>query len=337
MNSTDDNSKQSTRQTEDSNDERNLDERKISSNEEIDLSYKNKTEVTKGGILGLFIGLAVIVPGVSGSAVAIIFKMYEKLLYAIGNLFKKFKKCIKFLLPILIGILVGFVLGFFGVRSLLNIIPFLVICLFAGLMFGAYPAITDQIKGTKLNAKYILLFIIGLAIPILVSCVSVFSDITQHSLSNLKFYHYILFAIIGFLVAITQLVPGLSATALLMSFGYFTPLMNSVSLTNFKENPTIFLVYLCLIIGFIIGLFVVSKGLNKILNRYKTPTFYCIAGLSLGSIVTMFFNPEIMEIYVGWSDGGMVLDISMGVLVFIIGIVISYLFVRFERKKDTNR
>lgn len=337
MNSTDDNSKQSTRQTEDSNDERNLDERKISSNEEIDLSYKNKTEVTKGGILGLFIGLAVIVPGVSGSAVAIIFKMYEKLLYAIGNLFKKFKKCIKFLLPILIGILVGFVLGFFGVRSLLNIIPFLVICLFAGLMFGAYPAITDQIKGTKLNANYILLFIIGLAIPILVSCVSVFSDITQHSLSNLKFYHYILFAIIGFLVAITQLVPGLSATALLMSFGYFTPLMNSVSLTNFKENPTIFLVYLCLIIGFIIGLFVVSKGLNKILNRYKTPTFYCIAGLSLGSIVTMFFNPEIMEIYVGWSDGGMVLDISMGVLVFIIGIVISYLFVRFERKKDTNR
>lgn len=337
MNSTDDNSKQSTRQTEDSNDERNLDERKISSNEEIDLSYKNKTEITKGGILGLFIGLAVIVPGVSGSAVAIIFKMYEKLLYAIGNLFKKFKKCIKFLLPILIGVLVGFVLGFFGVRSLLNIIPFLVICLFAGLMFGAYPAITDQIKGTKLNAKYILLFIIGLAIPILVSCVSVFSDITQHSLSNLKFYHYILFAIIGFLVAITQLVPGLSATALLMSFGYFTPLMNSVSLTNFKENPTIFLVYLCLIIGFIIGLFVVSKGLNKILNRYKTPTFYCIAGLSLGSIVTMFFNPEIMEIYVGWSDGGMVLDISMGVLVFIIGIVISYLFVRFERKKDTNR
>ncbi len=337
MNSTDDNSKQSTRQTEDSNDERNLDERKISSNEEIDLSYKNKTEVTKGGILGLFIGLAVIVPGVSGSAVAIIFKMYEKLLYAIGNLFKKFKKCIKFLLPILIGVLVGFVLGFFGVRSLLNIIPFLVICLFAGLMFGAYPAITDQIKGTKLNAKYILLFIIGLAIPILVSCVSVFSDITQHSLSNLKFYHYILFAIIGFLVAITQLVPGLSATALLMSFGYFTPLMNSVSLTNFKENPTIFLVYLCLIIGFIIGLFVVSKGLNKILNRYKTPTFYCIAGLSLGSIVTMFFNPEIMEIYVGWSAGGMVLDISMGVLVLIIGIVISYLFVRFERKKDTNR
>ena len=67
-------------------------------NSEPDLKYKNKGEVAKGGILGAFIGLAVIVPGVSGSAVAIIFKMYEKLLYAIGNIFKKFKKCARLML-----------------------------------------------------------------------------------------------------------------------------------------------------------------------------------------------------------------------------------------------
>ncbi len=337
MNSVDNNSEQSDPQiAENGADKTNLDAKKVS-DEEMDLNYKNKTEVAKGGILGLFIGLAVIVPGVSGSAVAIIFKMYEKLLYAIGNVFKKFKKCVKFLFPILIGVVAGFVFGFFGVRSLLNIIPFIIICLFAGLMFGAYPAVTDQIKGTKPKAKYILLFIIGLIIPILISCVSVFSNVSQHSLTNLKFYHYILFLIIGFLVAITQLVPGLSATALLMSFGYFTPLMNSVSITNFKENPSIFLVYLCLIVGFVIGLIVVSKGMNKLLNRYKIPAFYCIAGLSLGSIVTMFFNPEVMEIYSSWANGGLALDLSIGLVVLIIGIVISYLFVRFERKKESNK
>lgn len=337
MNSVDNNSEQSDTQiAENGADKTNLDAKKVS-DEEMDLNYKNKTEVAKGGILGLFIGLAVIVPGVSGSAVAIIFKMYEKLLYAIGNVFKKFKKCVKFLFPILIGVVAGFVFGFFGVRSLLNIIPFIIICLFAGLMFGAYPAVTDQIKGTKPKAKYILLFIIGLIIPILISCVSVFSNVSQHSLTNLKFYHYILFLIIGFLVAITQLVPGLSATALLMSFGYFTPLMNSVSITNFKENPSIFLVYLCLIVGFAIGLIVVSKGMNKLLNRYKIPAFYCIAGLSLGSIVTMFFNPEVMEIYSSWANGGLALDLSIGLVVLIIGVVISYLFVRFERKKESNK
>ena len=302
---------------------------------EIDLKYKNKTEVAKGGILGLFIGLAVIVPGVSGSAVAIIFKMYEKLLYAIGNIFKKFKKCFKFLFPVLLGVVGGFVLGFFGVQALLNIIPFIIICLFAGLMLGAYPAVTDQIKGTKPNAKYITLFIIGLIVPILISVISVYGNIAQQVLNNLKFYHYIIFVFIGFLIAITQLVPGLSATALLMSFGYFTPLMNSVSLTNFKENPTIFIVYACLIVGFVIGLLTTSKGLSYMLNRHKTSTFYCISGLSLGSIVTMFFNPEVMSIYSSWGAGGSMLrDIIVGIIVFIVGIVLSYLFVRYERKKN---
>ena len=60
---------------------------------EVSLRYENRRQVAKGGILGFFIGLAVIVPGVSGSAVAIIFRLYEKLLYALGNLFRKFGVC----------------------------------------------------------------------------------------------------------------------------------------------------------------------------------------------------------------------------------------------------
>ena len=59
--------------------------------EEFSLAYRDKKEVAKGGLLGFFIGLAIIVPGVSGSAVAIIFRLYEKLLYAFGNILKQFK------------------------------------------------------------------------------------------------------------------------------------------------------------------------------------------------------------------------------------------------------
>lgn len=63
---------------------------------ELSLRYENRRQVAKGGSLGFFIGLAVIVPGVSGSAVAIIFKLYEKLLYALGNFLRKFKTCLLF-------------------------------------------------------------------------------------------------------------------------------------------------------------------------------------------------------------------------------------------------
>ena len=66
----------------------------------MSLRYENRRQVAKGGLLGFFIGLAVIVPGVSGSAVAIIFKLYEKLPYALGSFFRKFKTSLLFLLPI---------------------------------------------------------------------------------------------------------------------------------------------------------------------------------------------------------------------------------------------
>ncbi len=310
-------------------DEKNLDE--------VDLKYKDKSEVAKGGLLGFFIGLAVIVPGVSGSAVAIIFKLYEKLLYALGNIFKKFKMCVLFLLPILVGAVVGFGLGFFGVKELLNLIPFAIIAFFAGLMFGAYPAVTDEIKGEKKTVKRVLLFVLGVLVPVAITLATTFVGGGTFSLDNLKFYHYILFLIAGFLVAITQIVPGLSATALLMSFGMFSPLMNSVSLSYWKENPSVLLVYVCLVVGFVIGLVLVSKLLTKIFKKYHAPAFFVISGLSLGSIITMFFNSEVLEVYKTWTSSGIIArDVCLGVFLLAIGIVLAYMLVRYERKKNNT-
>ena len=40
-----------------------------------------------------------------------------------------------FLLPIAIGLVAGFVLGFFGVRELLNLLPFATVALFDSLVY----------------------------------------------------------------------------------------------------------------------------------------------------------------------------------------------------------
>ena len=99
-------------------------------NMEIQLIKYNKKTWCKSALLGFFIGLAVIVPGISGSTVAIIFKLYDQFLYAVGNLLKKFKACFLFLLPIGIGLVVGFLLGLIGVQKLLEINMFAIVCLF---------------------------------------------------------------------------------------------------------------------------------------------------------------------------------------------------------------
>ena len=284
--------------------------------------------------MGFFIGLAVIVPGVSGSTVAIIFKLYHKLLYALGNIVRKFKRCVKFLIPIAIGLVIGFVLGFLAIQRLIDISPFTVIGLFAGLMLGAFPAVLDEVKEEKKSPLRLGLFVVGLLIPVAIALISVYGTEGAGSLKHLNAGHYILFLLLGYLVAVTQIVPGLSATALLMAFGYFTPIMQSVHLSYWQEDPAVFAVYACLAVGFLLGLVTFSKLLTTIFAKWRKGAFFLIVGLSLGSIVTMFFNPDVCAVYEAWGTQLNDLDLVLGLVLFVVGVVIAYLFVKYERKKS---
>ena len=96
----------------------------------------------------------------------------------------------------------------------------------------------------------------------------------------------------------------------------------------------VLLVYACLAVGFILGLLTFSNGLSRLLEKKRAPAFYTIAGLSLGSIVTMFFNPEIVEVYESWTiSAAMWRELGIGMLLFGIGIIAATYFVRYERNR----
>lgn len=307
---------------------------------EFALIEYNKKTWCKSALLGFFVGLAVIVPGISGSTVAIIFKLYDQFLYAIGNLFKKFKKCFAFLLPIGIGILAGLLFGFIAVKKVLEWLPFAIVGLFAGLMSGAFPAVKDEIKGAERTLKRVLLFALGVSIPVLIGIVSVLLSVSSGDrglFDRIEWWQVVLAVPIGYAVGVTQIVPGLSASAILMSIGWFTALMGSVSLTFWKSAPAIFAVYAGLGIGFLLGLFTFSKLLTAVFQKARHTAYSMIVGLSLGSILTMFYNPEIFEVYRDWAQNGAdVLEIVLGIALFLIGAAGSYLLVRYQRKKDAE-
>ena len=308
---------------------------------EIALIKYNKKTWCKSALLGFFIGLAVIVPGISGSTVAIIFKLYDQFLYAVGNLFKKFKKCFAFLLPIGIGMVAGVLLGFISVKKLLEIIPFAVVCLFAGLMCGAFPAVKDELKGAERNVKRITLFALGLFIPVALGCVSAWlasgENIVADTFAKVEWWHVVLGLVIGYVVGVTQIVPGLSASAFLMAVGWFGSLMGSVSMTYWKGNPAVFLVYMGLGVGFLAGLFTFSKFLTYVFGKARHTAYFMIVGLSLGSILSMFCNGDIIATYISWAQSGVVvLDLCLGVALFAVGVVGAYLLVCYQRKKDAE-
>ena len=308
---------------------------------EILIEKHTKKSWFKSGILGIFMGLAVIIPGVSGAQIAILFKLYDKLTFAISNILKKFKLMFLFLLPIILGMVVGFVAGFFAVKELLAIATFAVVAFFAGMMLGGTPVYIKEIKQSKQNWFKIFLLILGLIIPISISLIAIHTNLdfgSAISETGTEWWIYIVAVPVGFIVAITQIIPGLSATSTLLSIGLFNPLIESVSLTFWKANPTVLAVYVLLAVGFILGLFFLSKLINKVIEKYKSHFYYLALGLSLSSIASMFYNPEIVEYYNLWSVSGInYLELGIGISLFCLGFVAIFAIFSFsERKNKTS-
>jgi hypothetical protein len=330
---------------------------RLNTPEEIVLNSQFKDGFFKRMLFGFLYGLAIIIPGISGAAVSIIFKLYDELIYAVSNLFKRFKKCFLFLLPIVLGLLVGLLLGLLAVQKLLELLPVSIVFLFAGLMIGSFPAVRREIKGNKKDVKNSSFFLLGTLLPLIFLAVTVglnfkdlatqaqgdFNDtgIAENFFKDFPIYLYFLAIPIGMIVGLTQVVPGLSASAFLMMVGWFNPLMDSLHRDYLFQNPKIFIVIAILIVSFLVGFFLTSKLIAYCTKKNRVLSYQFIVGLSLGSIFSMFANPEVMTIYLGWYYKGIVgtigiVDVSLAAPLMILGIGLAYWLVRYEMKKTES-
>ena len=289
-------------------------------------------------ILGIFIGLAIIIPGISGSTVAIIFGMYAAMLYALGNVLNDFKRCIMYLIPIGLGAIIGFLGGFLVIQRLFGDYMFVLVGLFAGLMIGAIPALTAEIKGEKKTMPRIGLFALGIIIPICVGAVSIMLGAGAESsatFTEFPAYLFLLYVPLGVIVSTTQIVPGLSATAILMACGQFGPILNSLHVDYILNNPAVLGLYMCIGGGFLAGIVVVSRLFSKIIEKRRAATFFLVVGLSIGSIISMFINLDMWEIYGEWSVGGVAIDqLLIGGGLLVVGFVASFLLTKYELNRN---
>jgi putative membrane protein len=286
-------------------------------------------------LLGVFIGLAVIIPGVSGSTIAIIFGLYTSMLYAIGNIFNDFKRCFAFLLPLGIGVVAGFLAGFLIIQRFFGDYMFEIVCLFVGLMIGALPAITREIKGEKLTPARAVLFPVGIIIPVAIGVLSIAltsgSTASGESFTAFPPALFLLYFPLGFVVSATQIIPGLSATAILMATGQFAPILNSLHLDYILENPVVLGLYASIGLGFLAGLVIISRIFERILKAHKVTAFFLVSGLSIGSIVSMFVNPDMWEVYTLWGNReSATASLIVGIVLLAIGFALSFVLTRYE-------
>ena len=300
-------------------------------------------------LAGMGIGFGSAVPGVSGGTIAVILKVYDKLIWAVSNILKHFKEAIRVLLPILIGVVVALIPTIYLMDKALNGFVFGVICIFAGFIIGSIPGIKDEVKDIKPNKKHCIILIVSALIAIGLGVGSVLgkADVSTYFINTPVWFYFVLIPV-GFVASVALVVPGLSGGMLLLLMGFYAPLINNVTSTlkdcihgNWSNFGSLVGILLCFLVGVILGFYFISKLMHYLLNKYHSYTFYSIIGFVVGSVPALFFNFKIYEYYQAWSIGSYVymplyVEIPIGIVLLVGFTILSYLLVRYKRKVEQN-
>jgi putative membrane protein len=235
---------------------------------------------------GMAMGIAEVIPGVSGGTIAFITGIYEKLIDTIKafgpELFSALRqgglkqgwKAINgnFLLALIIGMAIGIVGGVFGVVHLLENYPILLWSFFFGLIIASAIYIGRQVG--KWGAAEIIGLVAGIAI-------AYFITVASPAEGNRALW----FVFISGSIAISALIlPGISGSFMLLLMGMYTYIIPTVKDTLKTLNPDGLGVLIVFALGCAVGLFIFSRILSLLLHRYHQPTMAVLTGFMIGSL-----------------------------------------------------
>ncbi|HBP13293.1 MAG TPA: DUF368 domain-containing protein [Firmicutes bacterium] len=243
-------------------------------------------------IKGIVLGVAFVIPGVSGGTLAVLMGIYEELIEAASNFYKSiadFKKYIMYLLPIGLGVVFSVAVFAKLIKFGLDKAPIITILIFLGMIIGGIPALVRNVKGTKINLKDMTLMLVGLIIVI--SMLIFHKSNSNVVLTNMSITGYITLFLVGAIAAVTMVVPGISGSFTLMLIGYYEPILNLVNdITSFKNlGPNLILIFIFML-GVFIGIIFISKIIEWCLKHYKRETYYAIIGFVLSSIISVIYE-----------------------------------------------
>lgn len=287
-------------------------------------------------IKGLAIGVAFIIPGVSGGTMAVILGIYDKIINAVNKLAKKFVESIRVLLPIAIGAVLAILICWYPFKLAFEHIMLVMVSLFAGFILGGMPGIIDEVRGVKIKPIYIVATVIAIILSIALGVLSVLMKLNIQSFYDSRpWWLYILVILAGIVSSFALVMPGISGSMILMVLGFYTPTLNLIDnfLSWTNVGPSISILA-CLVIGVVIGVVIASKIMAYLLSKFRIGTFYAIIGIIIGSLIAIYYNFEINEYYL--RVGFRWWEIFLSVAALVGGVIVSYMFVRFSRKEKSK-
>jgi len=285
----------------------------------------------KNFIGGILIGIANIIPGVSGGTIIVILGLFDKVMEAISNIFKikiSFKdrmNSLLFILQIGIGLLVGLV-GFAKVLEFLFVkFEIQTLFLFAGLIIASIPMLKKQeMENKKIKPLYFILGILLIGIIAYLNPGEKSNIVELETLLSTKLTLAYLLSLVGIgaIAGATMIFPGISGSMVLLVTGKYHLFKGYVAnVTTFDLKVLIPLMFIALGVG--IGIILSAKLTNYLLKNFKQHTMSFIIGLIIMSSIIIL--P---------TSGYNLMNILTSVLMFVVGVVIVKTFDKLKNKQN---
>ena len=237
-------------------------------------------QAVKDLMVGMLMGIVSFLPGASGSTIAVIFRVYERLVADVADIKNKLLKDLRFILPIAVGVLAGMFLCAKVLDELSKEYEIQLMFLFVALIVTQIPDIKRMgDDGKKLTPADIIAFIVGVAIMV------VFMVIGWNAPMDKDNSGFIVMVLIGIIYALSLLSPGISGSTILLALGFYWVYTNVIG--DFIHHMDL---VLPIALGVLIGALAFSKVIDYCMRNYRKTTYMAILGLTVGSALTVFIN-----------------------------------------------
>lgn len=265
---------------------------------------------------GMVVGIANIIPGVSGGTMMVAMGLYDRLIHAITHLKSEFKDSMKLLIPIFAGAGIAIVALSRLFEFLLATYPIPTNFAFCGLIAGSLPFIFKKVKGHKVTVSKIIPFLIFFGVVILMALLGetggASADVSLGFVNLLKLFG------VGIIAAATMVVPGVSGSMMLMLLGYYDTILKVINdfvdaLVKFDMGGLMTGVGILAPfgIGVVIGIFLIAKIIEFIFSKAEIHAYYGIIGLIFASPIAILMKTD-------WSEIS-VLMVGIDVVTFALG------------------
>lgn len=290
--------------------------------------------------IGIAIGMANVIPGVSGSTMAVVFNIYDRFVNAITLNIKKLIENRRFVIPVVGGMALGVLLFSKLITVLYENFPVQTDYFFTGLIIGSIPMLfsfmTKKQDGQEFTAKKTISVVIcalaGFAVLIGFGLLGSDVDTAKEMSKSLPQWTFPLALHIfaaGFVGAIAMIIPGISGSLLMLIMGVYPIVMKSIP-SLFVPSQTLQAFFLLLPngIGVLAGLLCGAWIVKTFLRIAPNQTYAVIFGLIAGSAIQLF--PGIKEI------SGVLSGIAC-LLCALTGIFLAYFSSKVTAKEETEK